>query len=338
MHILVVGAQGQLGAAVVHELEPHHDVRALTHADLDVVDDEAVARVIAELRPDAIVNAASFNDVDRAEEEPIAALNTNAFGVRALARAAAAIGATLVHYSTDFVFDGSASEPYSEDDRPHPHSVYAASKLLGEWFAADVPSSYVLRVESLFGRAPGSAPARGSVAGILKRMRAGEDVPVFEDRTVSPTYVVDAAAATRQVLERRPAPGLYHCVNTGALLVDGVRARDGAAAEARAATRADSPRSDEAPGRAARVLRPLERETGGRRDRDADVAGCARALPAGTSLMRGSVLDRASQAARRGVGVRGSRRRSARDGAGLAGSASGGPSARFVGRARTVAR
>jgi dTDP-4-dehydrorhamnose reductase len=215
MNITVVGAEGQLGAAVVHELKAAHQVTALAHADLDITDDRAVSRVIGALRPGAVINAASFNAVDRAEDEPVAALDTNAFGVRALAKAAGAIDAMLVHYSSDFVFDGAATEPYGESDRPHPHSVYAASKLLGEWFAADNPRSYVLRVESLFGRAPGSRPARGSVATMLTRMRAGDEVPVFEDRTVSPTYVVDAAAATRQVLERGIEPGLYHCVNSG---------------------------------------------------------------------------------------------------------------------------
>jgi dTDP-4-dehydrorhamnose reductase len=215
MRILVAGAHGKLGSAVVQALQADHDVRALTHADLDITDDGAVAETVARLRPDAIVNAASFNGVDAAEDEAVLALNVNALGVRALARAAKAAGAVLLHYSTDFVFDGLATTPYTETDRPRPHSVYATSKLLGEWFAEDAGAAYVLRVESLFGRAPGSGPARGSVAGLLRRMLAGEDVRVFEDRTVSPTYVVDAALATRQVLERRPPTGLYHCVNSG---------------------------------------------------------------------------------------------------------------------------
>ncbi|OLB62449.1 MAG: hypothetical protein AUI11_05525, partial [Acidobacteria bacterium 13_2_20CM_2_66_4] len=156
------------------------------------------------------------NDVDGAEDHPIEALNANAFAVRALARAAERLGATLVHYSTDFVFDGTAVRPYSEEDRPNPRSVYATSKLLGDWFAFDAPRAYVLRVESLFGRAPNGPEPRGSVASILNRLMAGESPKVFIDRTISPTYVVDAARATRELVERAAPAGLYHCVNSGA--------------------------------------------------------------------------------------------------------------------------
>ena len=151
MRIAVVGARGQLGAAVVHECRPAHDVVALTRADLDVTDDGAVEEAIDRIRPEAIINCAADNRVDAAEDHPLDALNVNSFAVRALARAAGRHGAALVHYSSDFVFDGAADTPYLEEDRPNPLSVYAASKLLGEWFAVDAPRAYVLRVESLFG-------------------------------------------------------------------------------------------------------------------------------------------------------------------------------------------
>ena len=215
MRIAVVGARGQLAAAVAHECAAAHEIVALAHADLDVTDDAAVAAAMARVRPDVIVNGAAFNDVDAAEDRPVEALNLNAFAVRALARAAQALGATLVHYSTDFVFDGQATQPYSESDPPSPRSVYAASKLVGEWFALDVPRGYVLRVESLFGRAPGGGPEKGSVASILKTLAAGGSPKVFADRTISPTYIPDAARATRRLVETNAPPGLYHCVNSG---------------------------------------------------------------------------------------------------------------------------
>lgn len=215
MRIAVVGARGQLGAALVHELSPAHDVRPFGRAELDITSDAAVAAAMDRARPDAIVNAAAYNDVDGSEDRPIEALNANAFAVRALARAAAAHGAALVHFSTDFVFDGAATAPYTEQDRPNPRSAYGASKLLGEWFAADAPRAYVLRVESLFGGAPDGPPPKGSVAMLADAIRAGREARVFEDRTVSPTYVIDAARATRALLERGVTPGLYHAVNSG---------------------------------------------------------------------------------------------------------------------------
>lgn len=215
MRIAVVGARGQLGAAVVEECAPGHRTIGFARDDLDIADDEAVLAALTQFRPDAIVNGIAYTDVDGAEIHPIDALNANAFAVRTLARAASACGAALVHYSTDFVFDGAAAAPYTETDRPNPRSVYAASKLLGEWFAADTARAYVLRVESLFGRtATGPAP-RGTVANIVNALRSGGSPKLFADRTVSPTYLADAARATRLLLESSAPPGLYHCVNTG---------------------------------------------------------------------------------------------------------------------------
>src|SRR6185369_6701336 len=170
---------------------------------------------IEHARPDAIVNGASYNDVDGAEDRAVDALEINAFAVRALARAASTVGAALVHYSTDFVFDGTADTPYVETDAPNPRSTYAASKLVGEWFAADAPRAYVLRVESLFGRAPGGPEPKGSVAAIVRALAAGNEARVFEDRTVSPTYIIDGARATLALLEKGAPPGVYHCVNSG---------------------------------------------------------------------------------------------------------------------------
>jgi dTDP-4-dehydrorhamnose reductase len=214
MRMVVVGARGQLGAAIVHECRNTHEVVPLGHSDLDVTDDRAVAAEMARIAPAAIVNCVAFNDVDGAEDRPVDAFTVNAFAVRALARAAADHDAILVHYSTDFVFDGTATTPYVEDDQPNPRSVYAASKLVGEWFADDARRAYVLRVESLFGRAPGAGPAKGSVVGLLNNLRTGHEARAFTDRVVSPTYIIDAARATRQLIEGGAPYGLYHCVNS----------------------------------------------------------------------------------------------------------------------------
>jgi dTDP-4-dehydrorhamnose reductase len=216
MRIAVTGARGQLGAAIVRDYSAAHQVTGFGHAELDISDDAAVDAAMARVKPEVIVNAAALTDVDAAEEHPIEALNSNAFGPRALARAAVAHSAVLVHYSTDFVFDGKATNPYTEIDRPNPLSVYATSKLLGEWFARDAPRAYVLRVEGIFGETPGAGAPKGSAAGILRGLRAGGEVKVFEDRTITPSYVSDVARATRQLVESQAPAGLYHCVNSGA--------------------------------------------------------------------------------------------------------------------------
>jgi dTDP-4-dehydrorhamnose reductase len=216
MRVAVVGARGQLGAAVASEFKGAHEVVELGRADLDITNDLAVRDTMARAKPDAIINCAAFNDVDGAEDQPVLALNTNAFAVRALARTAGTENATFVHFSSDFVFDGTASMPYTEEDRPNPRSVYAISKLLGEWFAMDAPRVFVLRVESLFGRANGrERPPKGSLEAIRRAIVDGRPARVFEDRTVSPTFVVDAARATRQLLEKGAPRGIYHCVNSG---------------------------------------------------------------------------------------------------------------------------
>lgn len=216
MRVVVVGAGGQLGAALVHEFSPAHQTSAFTRAQLDISNQAAVAAALDAISPQLILNAAALTDVDGAEDRPIEALNSNAFGVLTLARAARIHGATLVHYSTDFVFDGHATTPYRETDPPNPQSVYAASKLLGEWFARDAPLAYVLRVEGIFGTTPGAAPPKGSAATILNSLRATRSAKVFVDRTITPSCVADVARATRQLVESAAPGGIYHCVNTGA--------------------------------------------------------------------------------------------------------------------------
>lgn len=219
MRVLVTGAGGQLGTAVGRLFaSAGDDVTQAARADVDLTRPRQVRAAVAAARPEAIVNCAAYNDVDGAEDDAGTALAVNAFGVRMLAGAARAASAALVHYSTDFVFDGTAERPYNEDDAPNPRSVYATSKLLGEWFARD-ERHYVLRVESLFGAVGVAGVAGPTRRGTLDRMAdallAGRPVRALADRTVSPTYVEDAARATRALLRAAPPSGLYHCVGSG---------------------------------------------------------------------------------------------------------------------------
>jgi len=211
MRFLVTGAAGQLGCAIVERLSASGTVTPMTRNDLDITSESDVLRVVQHSRPEAIVNCSAYNQVDQAEEQPAQALEVNAFGVLVLARAARRAGAVLIHYSTDFVFDGENDHPYTETDSPAPQSNYGRSKLLGEWFATDAPQHYVLRVESLFG---GRRP-KSSVDRILQAIQSRAPAHVFVDRTVTPSYVADVADATARLLQIRPASGLYHCVSSG---------------------------------------------------------------------------------------------------------------------------
>ena len=211
--VLVTGAGGQLGTFIVRAFADC-GVLPMTRAAFDITDPEAVREVVADAAPAVIINCAAFNDVDAAQEAPTEALAANAFAVRSLARAAEAAGATLVHYSTDFVFDGTAAAPYDESSPPQPRSTYSVSKLLGEWFALDAPGAFVLRVESLFGCSDEWRGRRGTLDKIAERLRSGEEQVVFIDRVVSPSYLPDVAAATRHLVEVAH-PGLYHVVNGG---------------------------------------------------------------------------------------------------------------------------
>ena len=212
--IFLTGAAGRLGAAIV-EACAGSDVVAHTRATLDITDPQAVRRAVADAAPDIVLNCAAFNDVDGAEDRPTEALAVNAFAVRSLARAAELSSATFVHFSTDFVFDGTGERPYGEEDETSPRSTYAATKLLGEWFALDSPRGYVLRVESLFGASRGWRGRQGSLDAIIDGLERGVEVRVFTDRVVSPSYVHDVVGAVGHLVGANASPGVYHCVNSG---------------------------------------------------------------------------------------------------------------------------
>jgi dTDP-4-dehydrorhamnose reductase len=212
MNVLVFGGSGQLGGVMADRLSVAHQVVAPASRDVDLTNADQVRFAITKWQPQVIVNCAAYNHVDRAEDEPVAALAVNAWAPRLLARLAEESSATLVHFSTDFVFDGNVSSPYRESDPPRPQSNYAISKLCGEWFVRECPRHYLLRVESLFG----GRRAKGSVEYLLTAITTGREARAFTDRVVSPSYVDDVAAATEALIDRRAPFGMYHCVNTGA--------------------------------------------------------------------------------------------------------------------------
>lgn len=211
LRIVVLGAGGQLGQALERDLrKAGHEVVAMTRAALDVTQRFVVLDRVSKVKPDVVVNATVLG-VDASEDDPKAALAVNSFAVRSLADVARAANAVLVHFSSDYVFDGTATAPYRETDRPNPVNVYGATKLLGEVYAQNAPRGYVLRVEGLFGT-PGG---KGTIDKMIVEAKQGRTLTAFYDRKVSPVHVDDVAAATRRLVEKKATPGVYHCVNSG---------------------------------------------------------------------------------------------------------------------------
>jgi dTDP-4-dehydrorhamnose reductase len=207
--VLVLGSAGQLGGEFVRRLEASASVVAADADAIDVRDSAALRRLAADTGPDTIVNCTAWNGVDQAERSPFDALAVNAWAVRGMAAVAAELDATLVHFSTDFVFDGTSPSPYVESDAPSPLSTYGMSKLLGEVACEAAPKRYVLRLSSLFG-----GPQRRSyVDCIADTLREGISVPVYTDRTVSPSFAPDVVTATLALLASKAPSGIYHCAS-----------------------------------------------------------------------------------------------------------------------------
>jgi len=213
---VVIGAAGQLGWDLVRTFELPGEVVGLTRRELDVLDAARAEEVLRRLRPTHVLNTAAYNRVDQAEEEPDAAFALNAEAVGALAAVCERLGAMLVHFSTDYVFDGARTTPYREDDAPNPLNVYGASKLRGEELARErCGRAVVFRVSGLFGLARSSGKGGTNfVETILRLAEEGRPLRVVTDQVLGPSYTRDLARKVWRVLPAR-AHALYHLTNAG---------------------------------------------------------------------------------------------------------------------------
>jgi dTDP-4-dehydrorhamnose reductase len=211
---MVLGAAGQLGRELV-ALLGHAVAWAGDRAEIDVADAAATAALVDRVRPDVVFNATAWNRVDAAEREAAAAFAVNALGPCFLAQGCRGAGALLVHYSTDYVFDGTASRPYGEDDRPAPLGVYGASKLAGEHLvAAEAAEHLVVRTSAVLGRGGSEQKGGSFVERIVAKARSGETLRVVGDQVFAPTCASDLARASLALVEAG-ARGLVHVTNSG---------------------------------------------------------------------------------------------------------------------------
>ena len=213
---VLIGARGQLGSDLVRTFHGIGTLIALAHDQIDILDGLKTAQTLARLRPTHVINTAAWNLVDRAEDEPRAAFALNADAVGTLAESCEAIGAALVHFSTDYVFDGAKRAPYLEDDTPNPLSAYGESKLAGEQLARQrCARAVIIRVAALFGIARSSGKGGSNfVETMLRAAAAGRPLRVVADQVTTPSYTVDVARSVWRLLPGAP-PAIYHVTGTG---------------------------------------------------------------------------------------------------------------------------
>ena len=212
MRALVTGGGGQLASDLAEQLE---DAVALSRAELDITDDDGVAKAFAQARPEVVFNCAAFHNVDVCETEEDRSFEVNARAVKRLAQRCDEAQATLVHLSTNYVFDGTREEPYAEDDRPNPRSIYALSKLAGEYAAlAYCPGAIVARSAGLYGRHGSASKGGNFVQRMIARAREQGQLKMVADQRLNPTFTADLAAGVIEAVEKG-ATGILHVTNSG---------------------------------------------------------------------------------------------------------------------------
>ena len=210
MKILITGSNGMLGHDLCEVLRDDHELFLTTSKTLDITDEKQVMDVVCEENPDIVINSAAYTNVDGCEENPDLAYSVNGSGVRNLALACKKIDCALVHISTDYVFDGSATEPIPEDGEIGPISVYGKSKLEGEEAILETLDKYfIIRTAWLYGINGGNFPKT-----MLELAKNHSEITVVYDEVGTPTYTLDLAYAISRLIEN-DYYGIYHLTNSG---------------------------------------------------------------------------------------------------------------------------
>lgn len=210
--VIITGASGQLGSALHAAAPAGFRIHALSRTDLDITDRQAIDAAVRRVRPDWIINAAAHTAVDKAESDPAAAERLNAQAPGGLAEAARSGGARLLHVSTDYVFDGTATTPYHPDDPPSPINVYGQTKRRGEQAAqaASEDDAVIVRTAWLWHHT-----GRNFFTTMRQLIAEKPEVRVVDDQFGAPTHVDDLAHALWRFVEASAPGGVYHCTNSG---------------------------------------------------------------------------------------------------------------------------
>jgi dTDP-4-dehydrorhamnose reductase len=222
MKVAVIGANGQLGSDLCRVLNAKKlEVVPLTRRDVDVSDAAQVDRALDAARPEVVISTAAYHKVDECERQPERSFAVNAIGPRNLARACRRIDALLVHFSTDYVFDGKSRRPYLETDMPGPQNIYAVSKVAGEFMIPFNCARYlVIRTCGLYGLAGSAGKGGNFVETMMKKAADGAAIRVVHDQVATPTFTGDLAEAVSRIIlpefgGRAEASGIYHIGNEG---------------------------------------------------------------------------------------------------------------------------
>ncbi len=211
MRILLTGRSGQVGWELEHSLAPLGEVIATDRAALDLANADAIGRAVREAKPELIVNAAAYTAVDKAEAQAELAMRINGVAPGVLAEEARRLGALLVHYSTDYVFDGAKRAPYLESDAPNPINLYGRSKLAGEQaIAASGARHLILRSSWVYG-----LRGRNFLLAILQRAQSGAALRVVDDQIGAPTWCRQIAEATARIVAARTDVGGTYNLSAG---------------------------------------------------------------------------------------------------------------------------
>ncbi|MFA4937465.1 MAG: dTDP-4-dehydrorhamnose reductase [Patescibacteria group bacterium] len=213
--ILILGARGMLGADLAHEFTGKSELYLWDKEEVDVTQKQQVIDKITDLKPEIVINATGYTNVDGAEDNQAAAFKINSEAVKYITLACEQVNARLVHFSTEYVFDGTNKLGYDETSVVNPLSVYGQSKAQGEKFVFGYTNGYVVRTSWLFGRAPQKGKPRGInfIDTMIKLACERQEIKVVNDQFGKPTYTKDLAKAVEGLLVGNYQPGIYHLVN-----------------------------------------------------------------------------------------------------------------------------